>query len=256
MAKPAVKKALHWSAFFVVCLLAASAFAEPCAMPATAQPVVNSYVIDGDTLVLTDQRRVRLIGIDAPEIGYRSQPSESFAREARAELERVVRGAELRLLVGQQPKDKYGRTLGHLFADGVNVEALLLRSGLAFTVGIAPNLALLDCHLQHERLARQDKIGLWAHSPIQSATGLKKSGFHVLRGQVTKVERTGRYFWLDLDGPITLRVASHDLHLFPDAANWAGRTVEVRGWVIERKPQRGRKRFMMPLLEPRLTTVD
>lgn len=225
-------------------------------MPAAARAVVNRYVLDGDTLELADGRRVRLIGIDAPEMGYRGQPSEPFARKARSELARLVKGAELRLLVGEQPKDRYGRTLGHLFADGVNVEALLVRGGLAFTVGIPPNLALLDCHLQHEQLARQEKSGLWSQSPIQSAEGLQKSGFHLIRGQVVKVERAGGYLWLDLDGPVTLRLASQDLPLFPEAANWAGRTVEVRGWVIERKPQRGRKRFMLPLREPRLTTVD
>lgn len=258
MALSSAQKALHWGAFFIVWILAGPAVAELCGIQASARPVavISKYVIDGDTLELTDGRRVRLIGIDTPEIGYRGQPSEPFAKKARAELERLVKGADLQLVVGKQSKDRYGRTLGHLYVDGVNLEAQLLRDGLGFAVGIAPNLALLDCHMQQEALARQKRLGLWESSPVKPAAKVASGGFQVIRGQVVRIERTGRYVWLDLDGPVTLRLNSAGLERFGDVAKWTGRTLEVRGWVVERKPRRGHKRFMLPLIEPRLTHLE
>ncbi len=256
MASSVAEKALQWSAFFIVWLLAAPVSADLCAMPATAQPVVSKYVIDGDTLELSDGRRVRLIGINTPEIGYRGRPSEPFARKARAELERLIAGADLRLAIGKQSKDRHGRTLGHLYADGVNVEAQLLRDGLGFAVGIAPNLVMLDCHIQQENLARQKRLGLWQQTPVKAAKAVKAGGFQVIRGQVVKVERVGRYIWLDLDGPVTLRLSSSDAERFGDVFNWPGLVLEVRGWLVERKSQRGHKRFMLPSPEPRLTLLE
>lgn len=256
MASTVAKKALHWSAFFIACLLAVPVFADLCGMPAGAQPVASKYVIDGDTLELTDGRRVRLIGVNAPEIGYQGRPSEPFARKARAKLERLVRGADLRLVTGEQVKDRYGRTLAHLYADGVNVEARLLREGLGFVVGMAPNLMLLNCHMQQEGLARQERLGLWGSVPVKAAAEVAAGGFQVVRGQVVKIERAGSYIWLDLDGPLTLRLSDKDAGRFGDVFSWSGRVLEVRGWVVERKAGKGQKRFMLPLLEPRLTWFE
>src|SRR5690606_25821544 len=123
MALSVSQKAPHWGAFFVVWMLAGLALADNCSQPGAGDPVVSRYVIDGDTLELVDGRRVRLIGINAPEIGRRGKPSEPYAQKARVELERLAGESGLRLVVGVEPKDRYGRTLGHLFdARGANIE--------------------------------------------------------------------------------------------------------------------------------------
>ena len=253
------KKALHWGAFFIAWLLALPALAGACdSLPDVGESVVSRYVIDGDTLELVDGRRVRLIGINTPEIGRRGTPSEPYAQKARAELERLASAAGLRLLVGEDARDDYGRTLGHLFdIHGANIEAQLLRSGMGFAIGIPPNLALLDCHLQQESLAREAGLGVWQQAPVIRAAKVRAGGFQVVRGRVLSIERAGRYIWIDLDGPLVLRMPAVDRHQFDGVDDWAGRSLEVRGWIVDRKNQpRGHAQFMLPLREPRMISFD
>lgn len=253
MALPDSKKALLWSAFFVFWLLVLPARADHCAMPGAGELVTSRHVIDGDTLDLMDGRRVRLIGINTPEIGRRGNASEPFAQAARRELVRLASEEGLRLLVGEEPKDKYGRTLGHLFdARGANVEARLLEQGLGFAVGIAPNLQLLDCHLRYERQARLARHGVWARQAVNPVEKLDAGGFQILRGSVTGVNRTDSDIWVDLDGPLALRLPIGLIEPEDDAA-WLRRDVEVRGWVVDRGVvRRGQKRYMLPVDDVRL----
>ena len=257
MALPDSRKALLWSAFFVFWAVGFPVLADHCARPGAGEPVASRQVIDGDTLDLVDGRRVRLIGINAPEIGRRGSPSEPYAQTARRELQRLATEKGLRLLVGKEPKDKYGRTLGHLFdARGANVEARLLEQGLGFAVGIAPNLQLLDCHLRIEREARLGRRGLWKHAPVGQAEQLGGGGFRILRGRVARVSRTDSHIWMDLEGPLTLRLPPALIEPREDG-DWLRREVEVRGWIVDRGAVgSGRKRYMLPVDDLRLMRRD
>lgn len=257
MALPGLKKALLWSAFFVGCLLAQPTLADYCAMPGAGQRVSSKYVIDGDTLQLVDGRRVRLIGVNAPETGRQGEVSEPYAQAAKKELLRLVKNADLRLLVGEEPDDRYGRTLGHLFdAAGANIEARLLRQGLGFTVAVPPNLLLLDCHLQQEQAARIQRKGVWRESPVRRAAQIDAGGFQVVRGRIEKVSRTARHLWVDLDGPLVLRLP-RELADNEGIAGWQGRELEVRGWIVDRgATRRDQKRYMLPILESRLIRLE
>lgn len=257
MALSGSKKALLWGAFFIVCLLNTAALADSCSLPDIGERVVSSRVIDGDTLELVDGRRVRLIGVNTPEIGRRGAPSEPYAQKARSELQRLVGKAGLRLLVGEDARDNYGRTLGHLFdAQGANIEAQLLRQGLGFAVGIPPNVTLLDCHLQQERQARRQRLGVWQQAPVKRAAEVSQGGFQLIRGRIVTVQTQGRHIWVELDGPLVLRLPV-DLPGAAGIASWRGRELEVRGWVVDRgSSRRGHKRFMLPLLEWRLAHLE
>lgn len=257
MALSDLKKALHWGAFFVFWLTAQSVLADYCSMPGIGQQVVSKQVIDGDTLDLVDGRRVRLIGINTPEIGRHGEASEPYAQAARKELLRLVRDTDLRLVVGEEPQDRYGRTLGHLFdADGANIEARLLRQGLGFTVAIPPNLLLLNCQLQQEKHARMQRLGVWRDNPVRAASQVSAGGFQLVRGRIEKISRTASHVWMDLDGPLTLRLPI-GLVGSEDVAGWKGRQLEVRGWVIDRgQVRRGQKRYMLPVPEWRLITLE
>ena len=63
------RKALLWGAFFIASLLASPALADYCNRPDIGQRGSRKRVIVGDTRDLVDGRRVRGIGIYAPEIG-------------------------------------------------------------------------------------------------------------------------------------------------------------------------------------------
>lgn len=246
------RKASLWGAFFVFWLQVQPALAGYCSQPGVGEPVRSRQVIDGDTLDLVDGRRVRLIGINAPEVGRNGEPSEPYAQAARRELQRLVAGGELRLLIGEQERDRYGRALGHLFDDlGSNVEARLLAQGLGFTVGMAPNTRLLECHLQYEQRARQRRLGVWQHPPVRRAEQVGP-GFQLIRGSISKVSRSREHIWLDLDGPLTLRLP-REMDGAEQLSRASGRVVEVRGWVVDRgRARAGQKRYMLPLSDARL----
>ncbi|HIL23110.1 MAG TPA: thermonuclease family protein [Alcanivorax sp.] len=251
------KKALLTGAFFIAWLLAAPLHAEECQAPGPGQAVTSRLVIDGDTLELSDRRRVRLIGIDTPEIGRRGEPSQPFAQAARKRLEQLVRQPGLRLHVGEQQQDRYGRTLAHLYGPGgQNIEAQLLSEGLGFALAVPPNSALIDCHLAAEQQARTARRGLWRNSPVQPAAQISTGGFALVSGRVMSVNEVGGYLWLELDGPLVLRIGQDKRKLFSSGspASWRGRHLEARGWVIDRRGQRGLKQghkpFMLPLRHP------
>lgn len=82
-------------------------------------------VIDGDTIDLTTAdgtARVRLIGIDTPEIGRGGETSECYAEEARTFLNELVYGQDVELLSDptQADVDKCGRILRYVLIDGTS----------------------------------------------------------------------------------------------------------------------------------------
>ncbi|SDU27772.1 thermonuclease family protein [Halopseudomonas salegens] len=242
------------SAFFLSAICQWGVADTRCQATATTEPVKLMRVIDGDTVELSDGRRVRLIGLDTPEIGYRGEPSEPFALAARDRLRELVVAGELRMQVGEEAEDRYGRTLGHLFtANGSNVEARLLAEGLGFALAVPPNTALWRCQAAAEAQARQQGLALWGVDPVRPASQLRSGGFALIRGKVTSIDRAGKQLWIELDGPLVLRLRDTDRQHFaglrPEA--WQGREMEVRGWVIERGSRRpGRKPLLLPLEHP------
>lgn len=141
-------------------------FAIFCADKSFEGRVVS--VADGDTLtVLVDgmQVKVRLEGIDAPE---RKQP---FGTRARERLVDICHNRDVRVCT--TGKDKYGRTLGTVFVDGINVNEALVECGLAWhyvRFSTSKELARL------EREARAAKRGLWADAdPVPPWVWRRKS---------------------------------------------------------------------------------
>tara|TARA_R110000764_G_scaffold49780_1_gene109888 strand:- start:12402 stop:13205 length:804 start_codon:yes stop_codon:yes gene_type:complete len=255
------KKAPHWGAFFVVCFLLLPSVAQAqdanCVMPADAAAVVSERVTDGDTLRLQDGRRVRLIGVNAPELGRNGKASEPYAQAAKRRLQALVQTPHLYLVTGSEATDRYGRTLGHLFDNkGRNLEAQLLAEGMGYAVAIPPNTALVDCHMAAEKLARDAHLGLWQSQRVTPLSELGSGGFHLLRGKVSAVNNAGSTLWVDLDGPLTLRFTAADRSAFaalPDSS-WVGEELELRGWVIDRQSwggmRPGYRRFMLNVRHP------
>jgi len=121
------------------------------------------YVIDGDTLDLVDGRRVRLLGIDAPEAGFQEKIAEPWAEESTEWLRDRVEGYEVTLRIDEKETDRYGRTLAWIFdVNGVLVNQQILTEGHAkllssFGLPIDLEPALREA----ESRARIQKSGLW-----------------------------------------------------------------------------------------------
>ncbi len=112
-------------------------------------------VHDGDTVTVLDasrhQVKVRLAEIDAPET---NQPYGNRARQALADL---VFGRDVR--VDTQAQDRYGRTVGRIYSNNVDVNAALVAQGAAWVYRqYAHDPALLRLEAQAQAAHR----GLWA----------------------------------------------------------------------------------------------
>lgn len=228
----------------LLCTLACQVHAAGCPAGHIDERVQVVYVYDGDTVKLGDGRRLRLIGINTPEMTHNSGQIEPLASDARAMLQDMLDQGNriLHLQYGEQHNDHYGRLLAHAFLEnGDNVGARLLQQGLATALVVPPNTWARDCYQRLEDDARIDRLGLWALPQYQTlaSTGLPAdtTGFHIVTGHIIAVRDTSRSTWLDLAGPLTLHVSHQDQTNFkPGYLNQlAGHDVEVRGWI---KPDR------------------
>ena len=233
------------------CTTAAAAACPPRHIDERVQVI---YVFDGDTVKLQDGRRVRLIGINTPEMEREDRPAEPAATEARDSLKTLLDNNNRILLLqyGSDTHDHYGRLLAHAFLEnGDNIAAVLLQRGLATTLVVPPNTWAMDCYRRLEDAARIERTGLWALGKYQSraSTGLlpNTSGFAIVHGTVTGVRQVNNDLWIDLQGPLTLHIGNRERVNFAPGylERLEGRTVEARGWI-----KSGREGLRMNIQHP------
>jgi micrococcal nuclease len=113
------------------------------------------HVADGDTVTVLrnghDQVRIRLSGIDAPEL------HQDFGRQAKALMSQLVYGRAVRVSV--RDHDRYGRTVARLDLDGQDVGLSMLRAGLAWHY---THYDSDPAYASAEAAARSQRAGLWA----------------------------------------------------------------------------------------------
>lgn len=130
--------------------------------------VAVERVVDGDTVVVSGGRHVRLIGVDTPETKDPRRPVGCFGREAsRFTTSLLPAGTVVRLVGDVEEDDQYGRLLAYVYrrADGLFVNAELVRRGYAQPLTIPPNLAHSDEFVTLAAEARLAGRGLWAACP-------------------------------------------------------------------------------------------
>jgi micrococcal nuclease len=169
--------------YMILVCLAASFF-----LCVSHQPYAETYyqvkwVIDGDTIVLGDGRKVRYIGINAPEIEHDEQKAEPFGNQAKAFNQGLAYRKKIRLEFDRQRYDRYGRLLAYVFLqDGSFVNVELLAHGCGFYLYQAPNLKYDSELLAAQRYAMSQKRGIWQKwkEPKTKYVGNQKSKrFHL-----------------------------------------------------------------------------
>ncbi|MBK1691863.1 thermonuclease family protein [Ectothiorhodospira mobilis] len=208
---------------------------------------VVDHVNDGDTVRLEDGTRVRLIGLDTPEIHWGRDEAEPYAREARRALEEILDTHDDRVILqpDTEARDPHGRTLAHLFTpDGHPIAALLLDRGLATALTIPPNDRHLECYRTAEARARAAREGLWSlprHQVFQAEELPRDAtGFRRVEGKVTRIGESRRAHWINLDeGAVALRIDKADMGYFPglDPESLEGKRVQGRGSVYTHRGQ-------------------
>ena len=157
--------------------------------------------IDGDTLKLSNGKKVRLIGIDTPESTNNPKTRRDSSRtgqdirnimvmgkKAKEFCKEVVEGKNVRLEYDVQERDRYGRLLAYVYimTDVPNLSAVqlekdnalyyvpgekfmeiflnatLVKAGYAQIMTIPPNVKYQDLFLKLQQEAREHKRGFWA----------------------------------------------------------------------------------------------
>ena len=153
------------SVLLSVCLALPSCGAAPRTVPAQPSPCVVARVADGDTLTCRDGRRVRLIGIDTPELAQ-GEPG----RRARAALLRLAPpGSPVRLERDVAPRDRYGRELAHVWTGKRLVNEALVLEGWAVLYTVPPNVKYAERLELAQKKARVAGAGLWASGGFDCA---------------------------------------------------------------------------------------
>jgi micrococcal nuclease len=134
------------------------------------EPATVIRVVDGDTIharLNGKDEKVRIIGMDSPEIDKPDTPVECFARQASAAAKRLLKPSDPIVLQPdptQDTRDRYGRLLAHVFlADGSLFAETMIRHGWAvhYVYDGVPSI-YAERLAAAEAKARADTAGLWS----------------------------------------------------------------------------------------------
>lgn len=209
-------------------------------------------VVDGETLRLDDGREVRLTGVLAPRAppGMAAGSVWAPAEAAREALGKLLTGRSVRIAVKGRAKDRYGRTLAHVFlTEGKTdtwVEEKLVGEGLARVASVAEARDCISELLAAEDRARRAKRGLWSHAAYQIRDAAKAheladfvQSYQIVEGRVRGVQERKRRVYLDFGDvwskDLTAIVSGRDRKRFEtakiDLMRLKGVKVRLRGWV-------------------------
>jgi micrococcal nuclease len=163
-----------------LCLISTISFAEG--------PVEVIHIYDGDTVQLRDKRRVRLLGINAPEIRHKGQNddhqrAELMGEEAKQYLKKNLLHRKVILEPDHEKSDHYHRTLAYVFLpDGTLLNEKMVEEGLAYCLSKSPNHRYEKRLLHAQQNAMNVGKGMWKvllNRPGQSCIGnMKSKRFH------------------------------------------------------------------------------
>jgi len=136
-------------------------------------------VYDGDTITVKfefgNQARVRLIGMDAPEMASNVHgPASKYGPASRDHLAALIAGKTVNLEYDVEKYDKYNRLLAYVFIPGgAMVNGQMLKDGYALLYTIPPNVKYVDDFKAAQKEARTDNKGLWAVGGLAVAPAKK-----------------------------------------------------------------------------------
>lgn len=201
-------------------------------------------VIDGDTLLLQDGEKVRLIGINTPEVQSRYSQSQPGGEAARDWLQRTLRNPTVWLQYDAQQFDKYDRRLAHVFLEsGQYLNGLLLEQGLAMLTLIPPNLQYADVLIQAQQAAEQNKRGIWQmpdyqRQHVRTFNAAKSySGWQRWELTAGQLFESRKYMNLLVSESLLISIPKAQLALFPPLESYLNTPLEARGWLRKQGKQ-------------------
>lgn len=143
--------------------------------PAPPLPTVVK-IRDGDTVVLSDKRVIRYIGVDTPEKG------ECYSTESAELNKKLVLNKQVRLETDVNEIDNFGRTLAYVYlpkeggTPSVMVNTLLLEKGAGTFFLDTINIMYQSEMVRAANNAHTKKEGLWSMCAVSPQTGCVVKG--------------------------------------------------------------------------------
>jgi micrococcal nuclease len=142
------------------------------------QAAFVSRVVDGDTFdvvfdadPLHKTQRIRLMGVDAPELTSKDSRELSFANESKKYVLDLIENKKVELQFDTRKKDTYGRILAYVYTeDQIFLQKELLQRGLA-RLYLASDFQMKPEFQEYETTAKDAGVGVWR----KSAQGSSKS---------------------------------------------------------------------------------
>lgn len=150
-------------------------------------------IFDGDTFRTTRGERIRLLGINTPEVMHDSQPAQPWSQEAKQRLQALIAHRNVELRGDTEKRDRYGRTLAQVYLrDGTWVNRQLIAEGLAQVYTFAPNFRYAAPLLAAEHEARLAGRGLWLSERFRVLDAAEADRrlvgqFRVVRGYIKSI---------------------------------------------------------------------
>jgi len=197
-------------------------------------------VIDGDTIVLLNGEKVRLLGINAPELGYNGELNDPGALAAQQFLKTRVLNKFVVIEKDAEDKDHYGRSLAHVFLkSGEHINVELLRHGKVFLNIHPPNLRYSSQLIEAQSTAEKTGKGIWSAKFywLQPVTQIpeeqiKKWGRFSSTVKKVSVLEKGTKLWLSDE--VYIWIAEKNRQYFPTVTDYRGKHIEIRGWPRKR----------------------
>ncbi len=138
------------------------------------EKVTVNRIVDGDTIELTDGRKIRYLNMDTPETVKPNTPVMCYGMDAKAYNKKAVDQKIIWLNFDKDPTDRYGRTLAFIYLDEENansnnvtqsLNADMVKKGYSRAISYSPNTTYKKDFESWMVTAREDKKGAWEACP-------------------------------------------------------------------------------------------
>jgi micrococcal nuclease len=155
-------------AFSLLIVAACSASGDRAPPGSASGTVPVTRVTDGDTIHVTYQghdERVRLIGVDTPEVPWYGGKEECYGVKAGLYARRRLSGRSVRLVFDVNRRDRYGRLLAYVYLGPELFNLTLVRLGYATADPVPPDIRMAATFASAEGQAHLAGRGLWSACP-------------------------------------------------------------------------------------------
>jgi len=127
----------------------------------SAEFAIVKRVVDGDTIELSDGRKVRYIGVDTPELHHPTKGVQCFGKEAMEKNKQLVEGKTIRMEKDVSETDRYKRLLRYVWQGDIFINEYLAREGYALQATFPPDVSYETLFTAAAQEARENNRGLW-----------------------------------------------------------------------------------------------